>query len=854
MKRPNIQHFPSILFLLLGVLLVSTNACFNKQEKKPEKVDIEFEEGERIPNDWQYRQRAFPSGKIDHQAYFDALTYRKKKSLEQQALNRDVDEWEFCGPTNVGGRVTDIEMTTGTPQSIFVGSASGGIFRSNNSGNTWDAIFDDQPNLSIGDLAIAPSNENVIYVGTGEANAGGGSLAYDGNGIYKSEDAGDTWTHLGLENIGSVGKVVIDATDPNTCFVGAMGYLFENNSERGVYRTTDGGLSWQNVLSVNDSTGVIDLAIHPTQPNIIYAATWERVRRVNRRSYGGPSSGIYQSTDGGDTWQELTNGLPSSAGRIGIAIAESEPNILYAIYTDDITSHIEGLYKTTDGGTNWIPVNASSLYSVPYMWWFGKIFVDPTDADVLYHAGFLVQKSTNGGNSWDFAFADVHVDQHSICVNPLNPDMVLAGNDGGVYLSQNGGASEMKLNNLPITQFYTCEIDYSAPERLYGGTQDNGTIRTFFGANNGWSEIYGGDGFRAIVDPSDNSYVYAEYQYGNFARSTNGGSSFNEALNGINSGDRNNWNTPVVLDPNNPSILYFGTNRLYKSTNRALSWSAISPDLTQNLPQNNLTYGTITTISVSPVNDQIIYVGTDDGQVQVTINGGTTWENVSSALPERWATSVVADPDEENTAYVTFSGYRFGTNTGHIYKTTDLGANWVDVSGDLPDIPINDLIKRPSSNTIYLATDVGVFYSENEGANWELFGIELPNVVITDLDYHPTENMLVAASYGRGMYKVNLEELTSTSSIDTKVVEAKSFPNPFTEQTTIALSIEKKAVYTISIFNATGTLIQTIHNNSLDEGEHKFSVKLNDFPSGMYWCKIITQDKRIQQELKLVKL
>ncbi len=856
MRSPKVKNKLSLLFTILFLGVLGLFFFFYENE---ENISIEGESfAEKLqPNEWQFRQRAYPTGAIDQKAYFDALAFKKDKISQQNSMLRNGQietPWEFCGTTNVGGRVTDIEMTSGNPSIIYVGAASGGIFKSADDGVTWSPIFDDALNLSIGDFALASSNEDIIYVGTGEPNAGGGSLAYDGNGVYKSTDGGDNWTHLGLENIGSVGKVIIDPNDPNKCFVGAMGYLFENNDDRGVFRTEDGGNSWEKVLFVNDSTGVIDMAIHPTNPDTLYAATWERIRKVDRRSYGGPSSGIYRSVDGGDTWEEMTNGLPTSSGRIGLAISESNPEVLYAFYTNGNSGFTQGIFKTTDHGENWSALGANGVTDVPYMWWFSKIYVDPTDADVVYLSGFNMHKSTNGGNSWGEIFIQTHVDQHAVCIDPLNNDRVIIGNDGGVYLSENGGNSYEKLNGLPITQFYTCELDYSFPERLYGGTQDNGTNRTLTGNVDDWDRIYGGDGFRALVDPLDNSYVYAESQYGNFRRSTNGGSSFMPGTSGISSGDRKNWNTPVAFNPNDPSILYYGANRLYKTTNRAAYWSVISPDLTTNPSQNNLVYGTITTISVSPADENIFWIGTDDGNVQVTENGGSNWSLVSATLPNRWVTSVEADPEDANSAYVTFSGFRYGENIGHVYKTTDLGNNWTDITGDLPDIPINDIIATPLFGDLYIATDIGVFYSINDGINWELLGTEMPNVVITDLDYHPPTNILLAATYGRGMYKISLEEITSIAELEEKQsFDAKAFPNPFSTQTTLKFSLENQQLISIEMFSGTGILIKKVFDGYLNQGTHNFNIDLSSFPTGIYFCTIKTEIGSINKQLKLIK-
>ena len=843
--------------LFLSILFIVGIACvfYQLSDSKIGENEMEFEEGALRPNDWQFRQRAYPSGKIDVKAYKKAVRYRNEKVAQQKLVTQNTNEWTFEGPTNIGGRITDIEITS-DESAILVGAASGGIFKSEDDGISWTVVSNEEMSLSIGDIAIAPSDDNVMYVGTGEPNAGGGSLVYEGNGVHKSTDKGNTWTHLGLDTIGSVGKVVVSAADPNICFVGAMGYLFEKGNNRGVYRTVDGGTTWDQVLFVNDSTGIVDMAIHPTNPNIVYAAAWERVREVNRRSYGGASSGIYRSEDGGSTWEKLNEGLPVNAGRIGIAIAPSAPETLYAFYADAVSGYIEGLYKTTNGGNSWTAVSSSGISDVPYIWWFGKIFVDPNDANTVFVASFEMHKSTNGGASWTTIFGGAHVDQHALCVYPQNPDKILAGNDGGLYVSNNGGSSYNKIDGLPITQFYTCEIDYAAPERLYGGTQDNSTMRTLIGGVDDWSIIYVGDGFRTQVDPNDNNIIYTEYQYGNIARSTNGGSSFSAVMSGIAEADRKNWNTPFILSPTNSDVLYYGANRLYKSDNQANSWTAISPDLTTNPTQYNLTYGTITAISVSAINEDVVFVGTDDGNVQVSTDDGGTWTLVSADLPNRWVTSVAVDPNDESGAYVAFSGYRYGENIGHIYYTADLGTTWMDITGDLPDIPINDLIVTPENNDLYVATDVGVFYSINQGENWEVLGTELPNVVITDISYHEPTNMLVAASYGRGLFSVDLTfELPSSISVTSinKEINAKVFPNPFSAKTNLTLALKTSKDYQINLLNADGRLVQTIYKGYLEQGSHQFEVEGNSLKNGLYICQIVNAKGRLQDEIRLLK-
>ena len=766
------------------------------------------------PNDWFFNQRAYPSGKINYEIFINAI----KEVQQTKKEAKDSTTWQFAGPTNTGGRLSDVEVHPDDPDIIFLGAASGGIFKSVTGGNYWYPVFDNALSLSIGDIAIAASNPDILYAGTGEANAGGGSQTYEGVGIYKSMDGGENWEFAGLPYSRNIGRVAVHPSNSDIVYAAAMGNLFGDSPDRGIYKSTDGGESWQQSLFISDSTGGIDLVIDPLSPEIIYAAMWERVRRPNRRSYGGPTCGLFKSTNGGDSWAELSNGLPSpgdNMGRIGLSISNSNPDILYAVFADK-TGYFEGVYKTMNGGGQWVQTNDGSLNNSfqSFGWWFGRIKVDPVNPDIAYVIGFDLYKTSNGGNSWsNISSNSVHVDQHEICIYPENNNRLFLAGDGGFYKSFNGGNSWTWVNNIPITQFYTCEIDEQFPERLYGGTQDNGTNRTLTGAIDNWEFIYGGDGFYVLVNPINNNYIFAEYQYGNLARSVNGGISFSSAMNGINTSDRMNWNTPVVFDPTNPEVLYYGSNRMYKSTDNAGSWSSISTDLT-NGPGINLSYGTITTISVSAVNPELVYVGTDDGNVWIRATNGMGWEYLSAGLPDRWVTRVVADPVEENTVYVTFSGYRWDEFQPHVFRSEDKGANWEDISSNLPEVPVNDLIVDPEDNDVlYLATDVGVFVSYSIGESWELMGTNLPNVPVTDLDLHNPTRKLVAATFGRSMYTYNLFQDTVQTSV-TKVyidpdIKIHLFPNPWTDNLSVQVQSSIEAKATIQLYSITGKLIFT---------------------------------------------
>ena len=818
MQRKLFILFIQAIFIT-GLLILS-----EKQEK----------EYEYKPIDWFYQQRSFPSGKLNKKAYREAL--KQSQQLKNQSV-KSFGDWELAGPLNIGGRLTDVEINTNSDNEIWIGAASGGVFKSTDYGESFTPVFDNAESLSVGDIAIAASNANTVYVGTGEANPGGGSLAYDGNGVYKTTDGGDNWTHLGLEEIGSVGRVVIDPDDENIAYVAAMGYLFENNSERGVYKTTDGGNSWENILFVNDSTGAIDLAMHPQNPDTIYAVMWERVRRLEYFKYGGFGCGIYRSYNGGETWEELENGLPSGAfvGRIGLGISQSEPNVLYTIYADR-TGYFDGLFKSVDGGDTWIQTNDDALEYVyaSYGWWFGRLKIDPQNPDNVYVIGLDLFKTGDGGNSYQDITGSAHVDQHEIAVSPSNSDLVYLANDGGFYISENGGTSWSHNKTLPITQFYTTEIDASAPYRIYGGTQDNGTNRTLSGNPEAWAQIYGGDGFYCIVDYTDPRYVYAEYQYGNLARSTNYGSSFTSATTGINSNDRKNWNTPVVMNPVNPNSLYYGSHRVYKSVNKVIYWSPISEDLTNGPGGGNQKYGTITTLAISPADTNIIYAGTDDANVWITIDNGENWTQISDELPNRWISRVVADPELENVAYVSLSGFRENEYMPHVFKTEDYGLTWNDISAGLPEAPVNDLIVWPDVvKRLIVATDVGVFYKDDGYDGWYMLADGLPLVPVTDLALDWTSGTIAAASFGRSMYKITLsvgaEEFTQE---DSNVV---IYPNPASNQMKIK-GLEDGQAYELVLFNIQGKISYWNKNinshTSIDISALKSGVYLYQLSSG----------------------
>ncbi|MEM7087854.1 MAG: T9SS type A sorting domain-containing protein [Bacteroidota bacterium] len=833
------------VFTVIAIIASTFILLFSSEVDVPNSGISEVTQKElnrQYPGEYFYNQRAYPNNYINEEAI-------KKAEIQAKDIlssrNESGGAWEFIGPLNTGGRITDIVISPDDDDIFYVGTASGGIFKTVDRGSSWTPVFDDIAKASIGDLAIAPSNSQIIYAGTGEANASSNTGAFFGDGIYRSSDAGSTWNSIGLEESHHIGRIVVDPTDEDRVFVAATGKLYGYNSERGVYRTVDAGNTWDQVLFETDSTAAIDIAINTQNPDILFAAMWERSRKPWQRSYAGVTSGVHRSLDGGDTWTELgaANGLPAPStqtGRISIAISESDPSTIYARYTTNpITNVFNGLYKSTDNGDNWtlVTLNEISFIDATFGWFFGNIRIHPTNPQQVYVLGQVLYRTNNSGGDWS-EINGMHVDHHAMAISRNNTNMILAGNDGGLYISENGGDSFDKFTNLPLTQFYNIEVDNLQPERLYGGTQDNNTIRTLTGGANDWNAIIGGDGFHVLVDPTDNDFVYGESQFGNLRRSTDGGFTFQNGTNGISGGDRNNWNTPVALSPFNSEIMYYGTNRLYTS-NRAVSWSVISPDLTDGQhPSGSGSYGTLTAISSSSYNLNTIYVGSDDGNVNVTFDGGITWENISDGLPKRYITSLAVSPDDDLIAYVTLSGYTTLDYTPHVFKTEDGGQTWEDISGNLPSIPVNDLVLHPSHDLLFAATDLNVWYSQNDGGSWTILGDNLPLTLTRDIKIHTPSNTLYAGTYGRSMYRYDLDTLIlSSADFNSEEIKLNLYPNPATSEITLQHRMVGQG--SIGLFDVMGKQINSIFSGDLGTiSTTTFSV--THLPSGIYFVKIGT--------------
>ncbi len=662
-------------------------------------------------------------------------------------------KWKFVGPTNVGGRVLDIAVDPNQADTIYIATASGGVWKSTDAGATLTQAWPTKTVQPIGAIAVAP--DGTLYAGTGEAGPGGGSITYGGNGIYRSTDGAQTWTKAGTMPSPVVGRIVIDPADPNTIFVAGTGDLFNPGGGRGVYRSTDAGATWTRVLKGDtDTTGAVDLAIDPSNPNRIYAAMWDHRREPDLRIYGGVGSGVYRSIDGGDTWTRLANGLPAASkdiGRIGLAVSPSTPKRVYAIVISTNGS-FQGFYSSSDSGDTWTKLAATGLAGSQssYGWWFGRVWVDPANKDHLFAAGVPLEVSNDGGNTWA-GTGNVHADQHAMVWDPKSAGRVYLGNDGGVYRNDSNGSGAWTHATVePFTQFYSVGVSEQDHSRIVGGAQDNGTLRSW--AN--WADYTGGDGEEALIDPTNQNNIYGCSQYGVCSRSTDGGNS--RLPFGSTVSDRYNWFTPVQFDPSNPLVMYMGGNRLNRSTDGAKTFTVISPDLTGGPGRDpQYPFGTLTTVAAAKANGQVLFAGTDDGRLWFTTDLGAHWTKASDPdLPGYWVSRVAVDPSDANVAYVTYSGYRSGTKASYVLRSGDGGASWSDISGNLPKAPVNDIVI--DGTALYVATDVGVYRSTDGGATWRTLGRGLPNVPVDDIQLDVASGELFAGTFGRGMWRITL--------------------------------------------------------------------------------------------------
>jgi len=765
------------------------------------------------------------------------------------------------GPTIFSGRVVDLDVNPSEPTEFYVAYASGGLWYTNNNGGSFTPVFDHEAVMTIGDIAVHwPSH--TIYVGTGEVNSSRSS--YAGVGMYKSTDKGQTWQYLGLPESHHIGRVLIHSEDPNKVTVAVLGHLYTANKERGIYHSNDGGVSWSQTLYVNDNAGAVDLVAHPQDANVMYAATWERTRRAWDFTESGAGSGIYKSIDGGTTWQAVGgSGFPTGegTGRIGLDVTVHEgTTYLYAIldnynrrpkedkkedgltkddfadmtaeafakltdeqldtYLSDngmkkysakavkkmvasgkikpvaLKEYVEDanrllfdtpvvgaeVYVSTDEGSNWSKTHEGYLDGVynSYGYYFGQIRVEPNNPEVLYIMGVPILRSDDGGANWTNINGDnVHVDHHALWINPYNTSHIINGNDGGLNISYDKGQQWTRPASPAVGQFYYVNVDDSEDYKVYGGTQDNGvwvgssdyksTTRWQMYGNYPYETIMGGDGMQVQIDSRDNKTVYTGYQFGNYFRIDTETGEREYITPKHKLGDRPyrwNWQSPILLSEHNEDIVYFGANKLLRSMDQGATFEEISHDLTKGGKKGDVAYGTLTTISESPLHFGLIYTGTDDGNIHVTRDGGHSWQLITDGLPaDLWVSRVVASAHDTATVYATLNGYRNDHFAAYLYKSSDYGSTWTSLADGLPYEPVNVIKEDPAhADILYVGTDHGTYMTTDGGNSYMAVGGDMPSVPVHDVVVHSGSGDLIIGTHGRSIYKIELEPLRAAVS------------------------------------------------------------------------------------------
>lgn len=782
--------------------------------------------------------------------------YQKRLEIEEKSLVKNVP-FRNVGPTVMSGRVVDLAVDPADPSHFYVAYASGSLWETLNNGTSFEPLFDNQIVMTIGDIAVNWENK-VIYVGSGENNSSRSS--YSGYGLFKSSDNGKNWEHLGLEETHHTGRIVLHPSDPNTFWVATLGHLYSENSERGVYKTTDAGKTWKKTLYVNKRTGIIDLILHPSNPDVLLAAAWEKDRKAWNFTEAGDGTGIYRSENGGDTWKQIASdsGFPDTngTGRIGLDFAPSDPSVVYAIldnqdrrgkkdeeekglskeslramsnmdflalenkdinqflddngfpreynavdikkdvetgkvkpidlviYTEDANSllfdtPVKGgeMYRSNDGGLTWKKTHEDYIEDMIYSYgyYFGQVAVDGQNPDVVYTMGVPIVRSQDGGKTWaSINENNVHVDHHAIWINPNNPKHLILGNDGGVYVSFDTGATWINCNSPSVGQFYSVNVDMDTPYNVYGGLQDNGVWKgpSTYEYSRSWYQngkypyerLMGGDGMQVAIDTRDNKIVYTGYQFGNYFRvntETNQRSYITPKHKLGDAPYRWNWEAPITLSSHNQDIVYFGSNRFHRSMNNGDDFETLSPDLTNGGKKGDVSYGTLTTISESPLRFGLIYVGSDDGLIHISTNAGQDWKKVSDSLPQDfWVSQVSASNHQEGRVYASLNGYRWDNFDALVYASDDYGATWDKIGLNLPAEPVNVVKEDPvNEDLLYVGTDHGVYVSLDRGQTFEAFSEGLPNTPVHDLVVHPRENDLVLGTHGRGIYIADVSAL-----------------------------------------------------------------------------------------------
>ncbi len=749
------------IFLIIPIAIVFV--CLLQSDKPDEKkipVVASDKNGPTDIDDYFFIQRTYPDERFALMAYDHAIK-QALSEWKQASGSRAGAAWNWTleGPTNIGGRINCLAVDPADQNIIYAGSASGGVFKTVDGGNNWNPIFDDQPYLSIGSITIDPNNSDRIFVGTGDVNISG--YPFIGDGIYKSENGGTTWTHLGLEDQRIIAKIAIDPNNSDIIYTATMGIPFERNNDRGLYKSSDGGTSWNQILFLSDEAGTVDVLIDPANSQRIFAAGWDRIRNNHESLISGNHGRIYRSENGGASWDTLYNGLPNERiCRTGLAVSGDS---FFCIMVDSFYN-LKGIYVSEDEGDSWDSISLSTFSDNQggFGWYFGQLDVNPFNPQEMYVCGVELWGTTDGGQNWFKAtpawwLYDVHADDHDVFF--LDAENILLATDGGIY-KRDAFQNWSDIENIPNSQFYEVAVNPNLSGTYYGGLQDNGTTAGNSSILNAWPRIYGGDGFQPAFRADNPDIMFTETQNGGLVVSDDGGNNFYDAMSGVDFNNRINWNMPYIISNHNQDVMYLGTDRVYQSIAGYFpSWNALSDDLTHGNIFGSR-FHTVSCVEESPVNENILWAGTTDANVWVTSNQGLTWDSVHMNLPHRYVTDIACSFLNQDITFVSISGYKDNDFIPHIHMTVDRGQSWIDISGDLPPLAVNDIeLTSMSDSLIFVATDGGVYFTANQGTNWFRLGDNMPIMTVYDLAFDGLNNKIIAGTFARSMWSIEVDSL-----------------------------------------------------------------------------------------------